>query len=72
MVQGANKKSDKKKKKEAPKKKHATNEQHKHGEEEVNKTITKKVKQHQKNIYKSIEEIIIGNAKKSRERFDIL
>jgi hypothetical protein len=72
MVQGGAKKSNKKPKKEAPKRKHAPKEQNETGIDEISKTINKKVKQHQKNIYKSIEEKIIDNAKKSRERFDIL
>ena len=72
MVQGAAKKSSKKPRKEAPKRKHAPTEQIDSSKDEVTITINKKVRQHQKNIYKSIEEKIIENAKKSRERFDIL
>ncbi len=73
MVQGGNKKSNKKPKKEAPKKKQAPKEHNETGgKDEISKTLFKKVKQHQKKIYKSIEDTIIENAKKSRERFDIL
>lgn len=40
--------------------------------DEAYKTINRKVKEHQKKIYKSIEQTIIDNAKKNRERFDII
>jgi len=39
---------------------------------EFSKKIQKKVQDHQKKIYKSIEQSIIDNAKKNRERFDLI
>jgi hypothetical protein len=39
---------------------------------EVEKSFNKKVEKHQKKIYRSIEDTIIQNAKKNRERFDII
>jgi len=39
---------------------------------EVEKNFNKKIEKHQKKIYKSIEETIIQNAKRNRERFDLV
>ena len=39
---------------------------------EIEKQIKKKISQHQKKIYKSIEQTIIEKAKKHRENFEII
>ena len=39
---------------------------------EIEKQIKKKINQHQKKIYKSIEQTIIEKAKKHRENFEII
>ena len=39
---------------------------------EIEKQIRKKINQHQKKIYKSIEQTIIDRAKKHRETFEII
>jgi hypothetical protein len=74
MVQGGNLNKKKKQKKVAPKRKNAPsdNNTEQQGKDEMSRTVSKKVKQHQKKIYKSIEDTIISKAKNSRERFDIL
>jgi hypothetical protein len=72
MVQGDTKVNTKREKKEAPKRKSAPKDKGEKGRDEVSKTIFRKVKHHQKKIYKSIEQTIIDQAKKGRERFDII
>ena len=39
---------------------------------EIEKAVRKKINQHQKKIYKSIEQTIIEKAKKHRENFEII
>jgi len=39
---------------------------------QINQKIAKKIKSHQKKIYKSIEQTIIDKAKKNKEVFEIL
>lgn len=39
---------------------------------EIEKQIKKKINQHQKKIYKSIEQTIIEKAKNHREKFDLI
>lgn len=79
MVQGAIKKSNapnmRKKREPAPKKKnqkiYADNDVAKE-KDEVSRKIVKKLKEHTKKIYKSIEQTIIDKAKQYRENFEIL
>ena len=67
------KNSRKKEKQEAPKKKAPMTDKADRIEgNEVLETFQRKVNSHYKKVYRSIEETIIGNAKKNRERFDIL
>ncbi len=79
MVQGANKQkggqkpiSKRKDKKVAPKVKNTKEVIGRNENDEISKTIHKKVKEHQKKIYKSIEQTIIDNAKRNRERFELI
>ncbi len=77
MVQGTQKISKKKEQKNAIKQKntkvvHNSNINTTNSNDQTNNIITKKLKQHQKKIYKSIESTIIEKAKTNRERFDIL
>jgi hypothetical protein len=60
------------KRKPAPKRKVGTNDDTRE-KDEISKTIGKKIKEHQKKIYKSIESAIIDKAKTQyREKFKII
>jgi hypothetical protein len=81
MVQGGKtnkknniKKNSKRKEKiEAHKRKHAPIEvKEQFDENQVSKMFHKKVKEHQKKIYKSIEQTIIEKARHQRERFELI
>jgi len=68
--------SKKKEKVEAPKQKlqkcENSDQKERLKEDELYKNIQKKVKEHKKKIYRSIEQTIIDKAKKSKERFTII
>jgi hypothetical protein len=81
MVQGGkktnksnpNKKNSKRKeKKDAPKRKHAPTKDNEEHEDELFKAFNKKVKNHQKKIYRSIEQTIKAKAISSREQFNLI
>ncbi len=88
MVQGGNKQksilifnyfligmkqnSKRKEQKVAPKIKNYRETTGRNEDDYVSNTIHRKVKEHKKKIYKSIEQTIVDNAKKNRERFELI